>query len=175
MFDNNGPRATIHFPIEGQSPWVAVLRVVALGSFCTMLVVGGMLFAFDDMGAHLPLVLGGLAAFLLLEYAIIRAVIVPRLADYGRFRLYAHKVDYYPLDITGLAVSTASDSEPLSAFAGITVKAQAERGRYHVYLMHRERGRSLCLKTYTAPEPANSHAEALAETLRVGYAPLRAA
>lgn len=168
---DTGPRAAIHFPIEGRSPWVQVLRVTALGSVGAIIAVAAMMIAFQPSGENSPLLLCGLAAFLLLEYLVIRAVIVPRLADYGRFRVYHNKVDFYPLGVTGLRVSPASDSEPITAFAGLTVRAEPEKGRYKVLLLHKERGRTICLKTYNAPEPANSHAEALAHSLDLRFRP----
>ena len=175
MTADHALRAAIHFPIEGRSPWVQILRIVALGSVGTMAAVSAMLLATNAHG-DMTLVIGGLAAFLLLEYFIIRALVVPRLADYGRFRLYQNKVDFFPLDMTGLSVKDDSDSEPITAFAGIAVQADTERAHFKVMLLHREeKGRTICLKTYTAPEPANSHAEALAQTMGIKYAPYKLA
>jgi hypothetical protein len=115
--------------------------------------------------------MGGLAIFLTLEFFVVRGVIVPRIADYGRFRVYPNKVDYYPLGLSGLTVSEASDSEPMDSFSGLTVRAVPDKGQYKVMLLHAQPGRSICLKTYSAPQPALAHAEALAQALSVAYAP----
>jgi hypothetical protein len=101
----------------------------------------------------------------------VRAIVVPRLADYGRFRVYPNKVDFYPLGLSGLTVSHASDSEPMDSFSGLTVRAVPDKGVYKVMLLHEQPGRSICVKTYSAPQPALAHAEALAQALSVAYAP----
>jgi hypothetical protein len=168
---DQGPRASVHFPIDGRSPWLQILRVIALGSFGALAVVLFMMFAVQGVSDETVMMLGGVCGFLILEYIVIRAVIVPRVADYGRFRVYPQKVDYYPLGLSGLTISTASDSAPLSDFAGITVQAVPNKGTFQVMLLSKQRGRTICLKTYNAAEPAHSHAEALADALRVGYAP----
>lgn len=166
---DQSPRASIHFPIEGRSPWVLILRMIALGSIGALVTVAVLLFMFHDHADNIPVILSGLVGFLLMEYLIMRAVIVPRLADYGRFRVYQDKVDFFPLGLTGLTVSEASDSEPITAFSGLTVRAEPEKGRYRVLLLHKQPGRSICVKSYSAPEPAIGHAEALALTMDVGY------
>lgn len=166
-------RASIHFPIEGRSPWVMILRASAAGFAGALAIMIAMLTVLG-MEGDMKMIMGGIAAFMLLEYFVMRLVIVPRLADYGRFRVYQNKVDFFPLDLSGLRVSEASDSEPITSFTGVTVKGEAERGMYSVLLLHKEKpGRNVCLKTYNAPQPANSHAEALAHTMGVGYAPFK--
>lgn len=170
---DHGPRASIHFPIEGVSPWLYILRVIALGSTGALAVVAAMMVTMHGSGGDLAVILGGLSVFLVIEYFVVRAIVVPRIADYGRFRVYERKVDYFPLTFTGLTVSTASDSEPIDNFSGLSVHADPQKGQYRVLLNHKERGRTICLKTYHAPEPANSHAEALAQSLHLGYAPFK--
>ena len=163
----------MHFPIEGKSPWMLILRASALGGAGTMAVMAAVV-PMMDIGGDMTMILGGIAAFLLMESFIMRMVVVPRIADYGRFRVYQHKVDFYPLDFTGLRVSEASDSEPITSFSGLTVKTDAEGKTYRVMLMHKEqRGRHICVKAYNAPQPANSHAEALAHTMGIGYVPFK--
>lgn len=170
---DQGLRASIHFPIEGRSPWVMVLRAVALGSVSAMLTIAAVMM-FVDLGGDITMIVAGISAFLLLEYFIIRGLIVPRVADYGRFRVYENRVDFFPLGMSGLTVSESGDSEPISSFAGLTVKADTERSVYRVMLLHKEQpGRTVCLKVYNAPQPANSHAEALAQTMGIGYAPFK--
>lgn len=171
---NQELRASIHFPIEGVSPWVMVLRASALGGIGTMAVMAAMV-AVLDIGGDIKMILGGIAAFLLLEYFIMRLIVVPRMADYARFRVYQNKVDFFPLSLTGLGVSAASDSEPITSFSGLSVKADAQKGVYRVMLLHKEQpGRHVCVKVYNAPQPASSHAEALAQAMGIGYAPLKA-
>lgn len=168
-----GLRASMHFPIEGKSPWVMILRATALGGVGTMAVMAALVSTLD-VGGDMKMVLAGIAAFLLMEYFIMRLVVVPRMADYGRFRVYQHKVDFYPMDFFGLKITDASDSEPISSFSGLAVKADAEGRSYRVMLLHKEqRGRHICVKAYNAPQPANSHAEALAQTMGIGYVPFK--
>ena len=163
----------MHFPIEGRSPWLMILRASAAGGLGTLALMAAAV-PLMDIGGDVPLILGGIAAFLLLEYFIMRLIVVPRIADYGRFRVYQHKVDFFPLDFTGLKVSEASDSEPITAFSGLTVKTDSEGKSYRVMLLHKEqRGRHICVKAYNAPQPANSHAEALAQTMGIGYVPFK--
>ncbi len=170
---DQGLRASIHFPIEGRSPWVMILRASATG-FAGALVLMIAMATVLDMDGDMKMIMGGISAFMLLEYFIMRLLIVPRLADYGRFRVYQNKVDFFPLSMSGLRVSEASDSEPITSFTGVTVRGEAERGMYSVMLLHKEKaGRNVCLKTYNAPQPANSHAEALAQTMGVGYVPFK--
>ena len=166
-------RASMHFPIEGKSPWIMILRATALGGVGAMAVIAAVV-PLLDIGGDMKMIIGGIAAFLLMEYFIMRLIVVPRMADYGRFRVYQHKVDFFPLGFTGLTVSESSDSEPITSFSGLTVKADAEGRNYRVMLLHKEqRGRHICVKAYNAPQPANSHAEALAQTMGIGYVPFK--
>lgn len=170
---DQGLRASIHFPIEGKSPWMMILRASALGGAGTMAVMTAVM-PLMDMGGDMKMILAGIGAFLLLEYFIMRLVIVPRIADYGRFRVYQNKVDFFPLSLSGLRIHEASDSEPISSFSGLTVTADPEGKTYRVMLLHKEqRGRHVCVKSYNAPQPANSHAEALAHTMGINYVPFK--
>lgn len=172
VLDQQPLRAAIHFPIEGKSPWVSILRVMALGSLAALGCIAAMMVILHENGGKdLPFIMMGLGLFLLMEYFIVRLLIVPRFADYGRFRVYPHKVDYFPLGMSGLTVSDNTDTTPMDDFSGLTVRAVPDRGQYKVMLLHAQPGRSICLKTYTAAQPALAHAEALAQALSVAYAP----
>lgn len=167
----------IHFPIEGQSPWVMILRIMFMGMIGAVVVITASLniliphFAKDGM---LPVVLWGITGFLILEYLAVLYLIVPRISHYARFRVYQTKVEFYPLTAFGLRISDRAESVNMGSFSGLTVQPLANDNRrtdrvsYGVYLLSHDKGRTLRLLTNLSRSEAEQQVRELSERLSLG-------
>lgn len=165
-----GPR--LHFPIEGHSIWPVILWMLMFSSVATVVAAGLMLNIVEI--SHLPVsenaLTGMIAGFMALEYLAVLKLIVPNMTDYGRYRIYPDRVDFYPLVLLGLGVTEQSKAEPASAFAGVRIHISIAKDRptfYRVDLVHPAKGRTLKLKHFLDMPDADHYARALADAMNL--------
>lgn len=164
--------ARLHFPIEGHSIWPVILWMLLFSSVAAVFVIGLTLNMFNVSG--LPLDKNAMTAlvagFLVLEYLAVLKLIVPNLTDYGRYRIYADRVDFYPLVLLGLGVTEQSKAEPAGAFSGVRIKISVSKDKptfYRVDLVHPAKGRTLRLKYFLDMPDAQLYARELADTMKL--------
>lgn len=164
--------AGIQFPIEGETHWNKVMRVLALGTVGALIAIGAVFQFFQQdseaESSQLGLVMMGLIALLVFEYILFLKVIVPRTANYGRFRLHENAVEFFPLSGMGLSVSTQANKVRIGKFLGLTVRKSRDNKNsfaYNVYLIHPEKGYTVNVKTFDQPQAAHDFAQALGRTL----------
>jgi len=164
--------ARLHFPIEGHSIWPVILWMLLFSSVAAVFVIGLTLNMFNVSG--LPLDKNAMTAlvagFLVLEYLAVLKLIVPNLTDYGRYRIYADRVDFYPLVLLGLGVTEQSKAESASAFSGVRIKISVSKDKptfYRVDLVHPAKGRTLKLKYFLDMPDAQFYARELADTMKL--------
>lgn len=167
---NSASSGRIHFPIEGRSACVLLLRIMALGAVAPVVVLSAV-FLTIDIGIEPAMAKGlmtGIFIFLLAEFIVIRRLVVPRFMDYARYRIYENKVDFYPLTPTGLGVATTPESVPLNKFEGIAVRSEMKhRPGTRVVLMHARPGRSVVVRQFPAAGEAQAFAQELAAALKL--------
>lgn len=168
--------AGIQFPIEGETQWIRVMRIMALGTIGALAAIGAV-FQFFEMGSEaessqLSFVMMGLVALLVLEYVLFLKVIIPRTANYGRFRLHENAVEFFPLSGLGMSVREQGDKVRIGKFLGITVRSMTEKkGKaYNVYLIHPEKGYTVNVRSFDSPQPAYDFAQELGKTLNLQVA-----
>ncbi len=164
--------ARLHFPIEGHSIWPVILWMLLFSSVAAVFVIGLTLNMFNVGG--LPMdknaITALIAGFLVLEYMAVLKLIVPNLTDYGRYRIYPDRVDFYPLVLLGLGVTEQSKAEPSSAFSGVRIKISVSKDKptfYRVDLVHPAKGRTLKLKYFLDMPDAQLYARELADTMKL--------
>lgn len=165
-----------HFPIEGRSPWVFILPLLAAGSVIAMLTMALVLGGFNENGfsRDTQMILCGVALFLVTEFLFIRFGVAPRLSNYGRYRIYEHKVDFYPLSASGFGVASRPEHVPISKFKGVSSFVVETGGRVigaGVFLIHPEKSRTLALKSFVNVEDARSYAQSLADAMHISVIP----
>ncbi len=173
--------AQVHFPIEGQSPWVNIFRsflvsmiVLAVASIVTL-----GLFGKEGSAGTMPWIWNMIGALLIFEYFIFLKVIVPRTADYGRFRVYENRVDFYPLALLGMGVGRAPESVGLQKFKGVAVQeASAPQDNrtiagYGIFLMGPVRGRTIRLRICSTRLEAEQQAHHLAQIFHLPVVPYK--
>jgi hypothetical protein len=158
------PTSRVHFPIEGHSPWVNVLRMMVFGSAATGLVVAGFLLS-DPGFQHAGIVLPVLAGLLIAEFFAVRALIIPRNRDYGRFRITERRIELFPLTPFGLGVAHEPNSLFPSEYEGVSIDLQKGTSLYCVTLIHANRSKNLTARTFANDNDARDYAIALADAL----------
>ena len=168
--------ARLHFPIEGHSIWPVILWMLLFSSAAALFAIGLTLNILDIGG--LPLdknaITALIAGFLVLEYMAVLKLIVPNLTDYGRYRIYPDRVDFYPLVLLGLGVTEQSKPEPASSFAGVRIVISISKDKptfYRVDLVHPVKGRTLKLKYFLDMPDAQLYARELADTMKLPILP----
>lgn len=163
-----GPR--LHFPIEGHSIWPVILWMLLFSSVAAVVAAGLVLNMVEI--SNLPVsesaLTGLIAGFMVLEYLAVLKLIVPNMTDYGRYRIYPDRVDFYPLVLLGLGVTEQSKAEPASAFAGVRIHISIAKDRptfYRVDLVHPAKGRTLKLKHFLDMPDAEIFARELADAM----------
>lgn len=164
--------ARLHFPIEGHSIWPVILWMLLFSSIAAIFTLGVTLNIFQISG--LPLdknaMTGLVAGFLVLEYLAVLKLIVPNLTDYGRYRIYPDRVDFYPLVLLGLGVTEQAKPEPVSAFSGVRITISVSKDKptfYRVDLVHPGKGKTLKLKYFMSMADAQLYARELADTMKL--------
>lgn len=171
-----GSGARVHFPIEGHSIWPVILWMLLFSSMAAVFAIGLTLNMFEV--GNLPLdknaITALVAGFLVLEYVAILKLIVPNMTDYGRYRIYADRVDFFPLVLLGLGVTEQSRPEPVSAFTGVRISICISKNKptfYRVDLVHPAKGRTLKLKYFMAMPDAQVFACELADAMKLVVMP----
>lgn len=168
--------ARVHFPIEGHSIWPVILWILLFSSMAAVLAITLTLGMFEitalpiDKTAVTALVAG----FLVLEYLAILKLIVPNFTDYGRYRVYSDRVDFYPLVLLGLGVTEQSKAEPIAAFKGIKITISVSKDKptyYRVDLVHPAKGKTLKLKYFLDMPDAELYARELAAATNLTLLP----
>ena len=161
----------ISFPIEGKTQWPILMRTMSLGMFAgfgVVLAVFAGTGLIDD-GALYQWILYLIFALVAAEYLLFLKVVIPMAGNYGRFRIYEHKVEYFPLTSTGMGVQPQSKSEPISKFKGVMVKSWQNKYSmsYVAVLYHPERGKSIRVRSFSSRKDAETFANILAENLNL--------
>jgi hypothetical protein len=162
----------IHFPIEGHSIWPVVLWVLLFSSAMAVFAISLVLNMIEI--SNLPLdkdaIMMLVAGFFVLEYLAILKLIVPNMTDYGRYRIYEDRVDFYPLVLLGLCVTNQYKGEPASSFKGARVTISLSKDRptlYRVELVHPRKGYTLKVKNFLDMPDAQIYARELAEAMKL--------
>ncbi|WP_435641518.1 hypothetical protein [Micavibrio aeruginosavorus] len=158
------PTSRVHFPIDGQSPWVNVLRMMVFGSAATGLVVAGFLLSDPDF-QHAGIVLTVLAVLLVTEFVAVRALIIPRTRNYARFRITERRIEIFPLTPSGLGAAREPDALFPTEYVGVSVDLQKGTDLYCVTLIHTNRSKNLPARTFANDNDARDYAIALADAL----------
>lgn len=168
--------ARLHFPIEGHSIWPVILWMLLFSSAAAVFVIGIALNLMEI--TNLPIdknaITALIAGFLVLEYLAVLRLIVPNMTDYGRYRIYADHVDFYPLVLLGLGVTEQSKPEPASAFSGVRITISISKDKptfYRVDLVHPSKGKTLKLKFFLGMPDAQLYARELAEAMKLPILP----
>lgn len=164
--------ARLHFPIEGHSIWPVILWMLMFSSVAAVVAAGLFLnmVKISDMPVSENALTGMIAGFLVLEYLAVLKLVVPNMTDYGRYRIYPDRVDFFPLVLWGLGVTEQSKAEPASAFSGVRIHISIGKDRptfYRVDLVHPAKGRTLKLKHFLGMPDAQLYARELAETMNL--------
>ncbi len=154
----------VHFPIDGQSPWVNVLRMMVFGSAATGLVVAGFLLS-DPGFQHAGIVLPILAALLIAEFIIVRAFVIPRNRNYARFRITERRIELFPLTSSGLGMAREPNALFPTEYEGISVTQQKGADVFAVTLIHKNPAKNLAARTFANDSDARDFAIALADAL----------
>lgn len=171
--------ARVDFPLEGESRWVAVMRVLAIGTLLAILVLGGVyhFLAGDRSFAanqQLLMIFSGIVLLLLIEYFIFLKVVIPRQAAYGRFLLHRDKVEFFPLTALGLGVRKDSVKVQINSFIGITTsRVTDKKGRvsYAAFLIHgSDKGKSIKVRSFSEPVEAEKFALVLGKAVNLNVA-----
>lgn len=164
--------ARLHFPIEGHSIWPVILWMLLFSSAAAVFAIGLTLNMLEI--SNLPLnkeaLTALIAGFMVLEYLAVLKLIVPNMTDYGRYRIYADRVDFYPLVLLGLGVTDQSISEPASAFTGVRITIAVSKDKptfYRIDLVHPRKGRTLKLKYFLDMPDAQLYARELADAMKL--------
>lgn len=167
---------TSSFPIEGHSIWPVIMWVMLFTSCAAVFAVGLTLNMLEL--TNLPLDKNAItmlfAGFLVLEYLAVLRLIVPNMTDYGRYRIFADHVDFYPLVLLGLCVTDYCVPEPASAFTGVRIKISISKDKptfYRVDLVHPGKGRTLRLKYFLDMPDAQAYAHELAQEMKLPVMP----
>jgi hypothetical protein len=165
----------VKFPIEGHTIWPNIMRLLTVGS-----IVGGVLLVFvllllvSDEQVYVTQhqiirIILGLACFVIFELVIVRQLIIPMNGDYGRYRVNADKVEFYPLSTLGMKTLPRIETVPMADFKGIAIQPTIFRdgiSRYYVTLVHPQQSLSIRLKLFNSHVDANAYAEVLAQALK---------
>lgn len=154
----------VHFPIEGQSPWVNVLRMMVFGSAATGLVVAGFLLSDPDF-QHAGIVLAVLAVLLVMEFVVVRGLVIPRNRNYARFRITERRIEIFPLTPSGLAAAREPDALFPTEYDGVSVLTEKGGDASVVTLMHKTPAKNLPARSFTNDNDARDYAIALADAL----------
>ena len=165
----DGPAPQISLPIEGQSHWLIILRMMALGIVGVVFVMGlvFMLMGTFSGEKNLAIMMGGVTAFLILEYILFLKIVIPRLADYGRYRVFEDRVEFFPLSALGLSIRSRIDTEVITRFEGVVVQeSHGHSGAgFRLVLVHTAPGKTLRLHSFVTMHDAHVYAEELAAAL----------
>lgn len=171
-----GSTGGVHFPIEGHSIWPVILWMLLFSSMAAIFAVSITLNMFEV--SNLPIdktaLIALVAGFLVLEYVAILKLIVPNLTDYGRYRVYADRVDFFPLVLLGLGVTEQSKPEPVSAFSGVRIAICLSKNKptfYRVDLVHPGKGKTLKLKYFMDMPDAQIFSCQLADAMKLVVLP----
>lgn len=144
----------------------SVAAVVAAGLVLNMVEI-------SNMPVSESALTGMIAGFMALEYLAVLKLVVPNMTNYGRYRIYPDRVDFYPLVLLGLGVTEQSRSEPASAFAGVRIHISIAKDRkerptlYRVDLVHPAKGFTLKLKHFLDMPDAETYARELAGAMKL--------
>lgn len=169
--------ARVHLPIEGYTGWPQVMRLVAIASFvlvmllaCTML----LLVPEESLNVQLDDLMVGLGVFLIFEMVLVRCLIIPMNGDYGRYRITADRVDFYPLSTLGLGIQSRTQSLPVADYDGIAVQALEGPGEatlYAIVMVHAKRANIIRIRHTKQRSEAQDYAHALAGELKIPVIP----
>lgn len=166
------PGPKLHFPIEGHSIWPVILWMLMFSSVAAVVVVGLILNMVEI--SNLPVsenaLTGAVAGFMALEYLAISKLVVPNMTDYGRYRVYQDRVDYFPLVMLGLCVNNKAQTVTAEAFKGVRINIHVAKDRptlYRVDLVHPAKGKSLRLKNFLDMPDAELYARELAGVMKL--------
>ena len=163
--------AQLHLPIEGVTAWPYLLRLIAVGSFVTIILLAFVLTLLippDQLHLDPEQLLIALTGLLVFEIVIVRRLIIPMNGDYGRYRIGENKVDFYPLSTMGLTTMTRPESVPIIDFNGIEVQTMAGKGsetKYMVTLVHPQRSNMVRVRAFTSRMESEDYARELAAAL----------
>lgn len=167
----------IRFPIEGETPWPGLIRVVTFGSFvCIVLALLVLLIIVPPgaLGFSQERLMLGLTCVFAFEVVIIRRLIVPMNGDYGRFRINPRYIDLYPLTALGLRVHSRSQQVSAADYKGVRIDTMAAKGsdaRYIVTLVHPERANMIQVKIFSTLDDAKAYAGELAAAMNLPVLP----
>lgn len=172
------PQSTsgVHFPIEGESKWVLTMRLLAAGTIGAVISIGLVFHFFGGdkssfvESQQLAFILGGIVLLLVFEYFVFLKIVIPRQADYGRYRIHKEMVEYFPLTSFGLGIKEKPDSVAVKKFTGVAVSTAPNKKNkleYGVYLIHQKKGRTITVKTFPVMQEAQEYAHNLAASLRL--------
>ncbi|MDB5491382.1 MAG: hypothetical protein JWO78_1231 [Micavibrio sp.] len=165
----------IKLPIEGHTVWPNIMRLMVVGSVVTAILftlVFMLMIPLDQLNIKPQILLTGLTCIILFEIVIVRGLIIPLNGDYGRYRINATHVDYYPLSTLGLTVLHRVESIPVVDFKGVAIQPAILRDgmtRYYVVLMHPQQSNSIRLRLFNSHTEAATYAEALAGALSIHF------
>lgn len=175
----NSPTSRTNFPIEGESKWVFIMRMIAMMTIAILLIIGGgyQLFGSDSSfieSQQILFVCGGIVLILLAEYFVFLKIVIPRQANYGRYVVNQEGVTYYPLSTLGFSCLENPEEELISKFMGITtrkIKSKKNDSRYAVYLVHKtDKGKTINLTDFSNMQEASQFATILAQDLGIAVA-----
>jgi len=172
--------APLDFPIEGESRWVYVMRALAFSTLGAVAVIGAVFHFLAGQDSfvetqQIAMILSGIVFLLVFEYFVFLKIVIPGQADYGRYVIYPHKVEFYPLTAMGLGNGTRGETETMGKFMGITTGPVTDRkGRlsYAVYLVHStKKGRTIKLANFPETARAEKYAAELGEVMNINVVP----
>lgn len=161
----------IKLPIEGHTVWPNIMRLMVVGSVVTAILfslVFMLMIPLEQLSIKPEILLIGLTCVIMFEIVVVRGLIIPLNGDYGRYRINATHVDYYPLSTLGLTVLHRVESIPLMDFSGVAIHTAILRDgmtRYYVVLVHPQQSNSIRLRLFNSHIEAGAYAEALAKAL----------
>lgn len=165
----------IKLPIEGLTVWPNIMRLMVVGSVVTAVLftlVFMLMIPLEQLSIKPDSLLIGMTCVILFEIVIVRALIIPLNGDYGRYRINATHVDYYPLSTLGLTVLHRVESIPVVDFKGVAIYPAILRDgmtRYYVVLVHPKVSNSIRLRIFNSHIEANAYADALAKALSTTF------
>ncbi len=171
MLNGNVDAVQIDLPVEGQTAWPQLLRLVAIGSVMMVSMLSFilvLLFSPSEMKIDPQSLMLGLASVVIFEIVIVRRLIIPMNGDYGRWRINVGHVDLYPLSTLGMTVQARPQSIPIGDFSGVAVQSMAVKGsatKYIVTLMHPQRANMVRIRHFDTKVDAESYARMLANKI----------
>lgn len=164
---------TIKLPIEGLTVWPNIMRLMVVGSVVTAILltlVFMLMIPPEQLRIDPDRLVLSLTCIILFEIVVIRRLVIPLNGDYGRYRIHADRVEYYPLSTLGLTVLHRTESIPVVDFKGVAIQPAILRDgitQYYVVLVHPQISNSIRLRIFNSHVEANAYAQALAKALSI--------